>query len=146
MSILRSPFRPIAIPVALGLAAACGYTAPSSSANPPPPAAMANDVVIVAGAQNKGASAFSPSPKTVALNGAPGVTVRWVNMDITGGDYTMGTAVVHTVVSDADPGMFPPSGNLGGNATYSAEFTAPGDYHYHCSIHPSMVGTIHVDP
>jgi plastocyanin len=141
-----SVFRPITLPLALCLVAACDYSAPSSSANPPPPAAMSNDVSIVIGASTKGASAYSPSPKVVALNGAPSVTVRWVNMDITGGDYTMGTAVVHNVVSDANPAAFSPSGDLGGNATYSAEFTAPGDYPYHCSIHPSMVGVIHVDP
>jgi plastocyanin len=139
-------FRPITLPVALCLAAACDYTEPDSAANAPPPAATANDITIVIGAQNKGDEAFSPNPKTVALNGQPNVTIRWVNMDISGGDYIDGTAVVHDVVSDNDPPAFPPSGELGGNATYSIELTAPGDYPYHSSLHPTMVGTIHVDP
>jgi plastocyanin len=139
-------FRPIAASMALCLVAACGYDAPTSSANPPPPTAAPNDIVMVVGAQNKGAAAYSPNPKTVALSGAANVTIRWVNSDISGGDYTQGTAVTHNVVSDADPAAFAPSGDMGGNATFSVQLTAPGDYAYHCSIHPTMVGTIHVDP
>jgi plastocyanin len=139
-------FRPIAFPVALCVAAACDYTEPDSAANAPPPAPTANDISIVVGAQNRAEEAFSPNPRTVALNGASSVTIRWVNTDISGGDYIDGTAVVHEVVSDSDPPAFPPSGDLDGNATYSVELTAPGDYPYHCSRHPSEVGTIHVDP
>jgi plastocyanin len=70
--------------------------------------------------------------------------VRWVNGDISGGDYTMGTAVVHDIVSDDN--SFQSSGNLGGNATYTITLSAARDYPFHCSIHPNMTGTIHVTP
>jgi plastocyanin len=131
--------------LSLGLCAACGsYTAPTNSQNPPPPMVQANDVSIVVGASGLTTTAFSPNPKVVSLGGSPSVTVRWVNKDITGGDYTSGSATVHNITSDN--GAFTPSGNLGGNGTYSVALTITGDYHYHCSIHPNMVGTITVNP
>jgi plastocyanin len=131
--------------LSLGLFSGCGsYSAPTNSQNPPPPTTMANDVSIVIGASALTTTAFSPNPKTVALGGNPTVTVRWVNKDITNGDYAGGTATVHNVTSDN--GDFTASGNLGGNATFSATFSAAGDYPYHCSVHPNMVGTVTVTP
>ncbi len=137
--------RLLAGPVALCIVAvACGYTAPTgtSNNNPPPTPNATSDINIVVGAQNKGTSAFSPNPKNLSLSG--GGSVRWINGDISGGDYTMGTAVTHDIVSDND--AFPSSGNLTGNAQYSITLATPGDYAYHCGIHPSMKGTIHVTP
>jgi plastocyanin len=129
----------------LGLSGACGsYSAPTNSQNPPPPMVQANDVSIVVGASGLTTAAFSPNPKVVLLGGSPSVTVRWVNKDITGGDYASGTATVHNITSDN--GAFTASGPLGGNATYSLALTTTGDYPYHCSIHPNMVGTITVNP
>jgi len=80
----------------------------------------------------------------VSLGSNPSVSVRWVNKDITGGDYTSGTATVHNITSDN--GAFTASANLAGNGTYSVALTAAGSYPYHCSIHPNMVGTITVNP
>jgi plastocyanin len=129
--------------VALGISAGCGsYSAPDNSNNPPPPASQANDVSIVQGASGLTTVAFSPNPKVVSLAGNPNVTVRWINKDISGGDYTSGTAVIHNVTSDN--GAFPASGSMGGNGTYSVTLSTPGDYAYHCSIHPNMVGTVTV--
>jgi len=105
---------------------------------------MQNDIDIVAGASQLTTNAFSPNPKVISLGGSSSVTVRWVNTDITGGDYTSGTATTHNITSDN--GSFSPSGNLGGNATYSVTLSAAGSYPYHCSIHPNMVGTITVNP
>jgi plastocyanin len=131
--------------LSLGLSAGCGsYSAPNNSQNPPPPMVQANDVSIVVGASGLTTTAFSPNPKVVSLGGNPSVTVRWVNKDITGGDYTSGSATVHNITSDN--GAFTASGNLGGNATYSVALTAAGSYPYHCAIHPNMVGTITVNP
>ena len=133
------------ITLSLGLSGACSsYSAPSGSQNQPPPAVMQNDIDIRAGASQLTTTAFSPNPKVVALGGNPSVTVRWVNTDISGGDYTSGSATSHNITSDN--GSFAPSGVLGGNATYSVTLTGPGSYPYHCSIHPNMVGTIRVDP
>jgi plastocyanin len=129
----------------LGLSGACGsYSAPSGMQNPPPPAAAANDISIVVGASALTTTAFSPNPKVVSLGGNPSVTVRWVNKDITGGNYAEGSATVHNIVSDV--GAFTGSGNLGGNGTYSVSLTTAGSYPYHCAIHPNMVGTITVNP
>jgi len=131
--------------LALGLSGACGsYTAPTNSQNPPPPMVQANDVSIVVGASGLTTTAFSPNPKVVSLGGSPSVTVRWVNKDITGGDYTSGSATVHNITSDNV--AFTASGNLGGNGTYSVALTTAGSYPYHCAIHPNMVGTITVNP
>jgi plastocyanin len=134
----------LAGPVALCMIAACGgYNAPTgTNNNNPPPTPTSNDVNIVQGAQNLGTNAFSPNPKNLQLTGSTDSTVRWVNKDISGGDYTMGTAVIHNIVSD--DGVSFNSGNLNGNATFPHKFLAPGDFPYHCSIHPTMKGTIHV--
>ena len=129
----------------LGLCGGCGsYSAPSNSQNPPPPAAMTNDINIVIGASGLTTTAFSPNPKVVSLAGSSSVSVRWVNKDITGGDYASGSATVHNITSDN--GAFTPSGPLGGNATHTISLTTAGSYPYHCSIHPNMVGTITVNP
>lgn len=72
--------------------------------------------------------AFSPAQ----LNINTGDTVTWTNKD----------GVNHPIVSDM-AGMFE-SGNLAPNATFSNIFTIAGTYKYHCSIHPSMTGTITV--
>ncbi|HUO20820.1 MAG TPA: cupredoxin family copper-binding protein [Steroidobacteraceae bacterium] len=70
---------------------------------------------------------FMFAPLTVTV--AAGTTVTWTNRD----------AEPHTVVSDT--GLFR-SGALDTNESFSFRFDAPGTYHYACSIHPRMVGTI----
>jgi plastocyanin len=127
-----------------GLAACGGYTAPTGTQNPPPPPVAVNDIRIVVGASQLSTTAFNPNPKVVSLGGNPSVSVRWVNGDISGGDYTSGTATAHNITSDTE--AFTPSGSLGGNATFTTTFTATGSYPYHCSIHPNMVGTVTVNP
>jgi plastocyanin len=48
----------------------------------------------------------------------------------------------HTVVSDTgSPAAFS-SDSLSTGASYRFTFALPGTYPYHCSIHPSMKGTI----
>jgi plastocyanin len=68
---------------------------------------------------------FNPTPLTVKA----GATVTWTNMD----------DEPHTVVSDT--GMFK-SGGMDTNESFSFKFDKPGTYHFTCSIHPRMVGTI----
>lgn len=68
---------------------------------------------------------FAPTSLTVAA----GSTVTWTNKD----------DEPHTVVSDT--GLFR-SGALDTNEGFSFRFDKPGTYHYACSIHPRMVGTI----
>jgi plastocyanin len=68
---------------------------------------------------------FNPTPLTVKA----GSTVTWTNLD----------DEPHTVVSDT--GMFK-SGGMDTNESFSFKFDKPGTYHFTCSIHPRMVGTI----
>jgi len=68
---------------------------------------------------------FSPTPLTVKA----GSTVTWTNMD----------DEPHTAVSDT--GLFK-SGGMDTNESFSFKFDKPGTYHYTCTIHPRMVGTI----
>lgn len=68
---------------------------------------------------------FAPTSLTVAA----GSTVTWTNKD----------DEPHTVVSDS--GLFR-SGALDTNEGFSFRFDKPGTYHYACSIHPRMVGTV----
>jgi plastocyanin len=68
---------------------------------------------------------FNPTPLTVKA----GSTVTWTNMD----------DEPHTVVSDT--GVFK-SGGMDTKESFSYKFDKPGTYHFTCSIHPRMVGTI----
>lgn len=87
-------------------------------------------VAIVAGSAgnvtNKG---FTPNSMTVVI----GVnnTVMWTNDD----------GFSHTVT--ANDGSFD-SGYFSSGETFMYTFTTPGVYHYHCQIHPWMVGTVTV--
>ncbi len=72
--------------------------------------------------------AFSPATLTVKA----GTTVTWTNKD----------SATHTATSDT--GAFD-SGNLSKGATFSYTFNTSGTFAYHCTIHPSMKGTIIVE-
>ena len=48
----------------------------------------------------------------------------------------------HTIASDMGSPVSFSSDPLATGASYSFTFTQPGTYTYHCSIHPSMTGTI----
>jgi plastocyanin len=117
-----------ALSLLAGLASLAATAACSSDNNN---GGVTRDVTIVSGASTKGAAAFSPNPFTESA--ATRSEVIWANDDGT----------THRVVSDAP--LFD-SGNLGNGGTFTFNFTAPGTYTYHCSIHPTMVGTITIDP
>jgi len=68
---------------------------------------------------------FTPGDLTIA----PGDTVTWTNT----------ASTTHTVVGSGWG-----SGALSLGSTYTHQFNASGDFPYHCSIHPSMTGTVHV--
>lgn len=70
---------------------------------------------------------FMFSPATVTIQA--GATVIWTNKD----------NEPHTVVSDS--GLFR-SGAIDTDESYSFRFDKPGTYHFACSIHPMMVGTV----
>ena len=72
---------------------------------------------------------FAPAALTVKA----GTMVSWTNQD----------NEPHTVASDA--GVFR-SGALDTNESFTFKFDKPGTYHFLCSIHPYMVGTVTVEP
>lgn len=70
---------------------------------------------------------FMFMPTTLTVNA--GEQVTWVNKD----------DEPHTVVSDT--GLFRSSA-MDTDERFSFKFDKPGTYHFTCSIHPRMVGTI----
>lgn len=83
------------------------------------------DVTITITGMN-GSSSYSPSPDTVLV----GQTVAWHNAD----------ATTHTAT--ANGGAFN-TGNVGGGGTSAAiPMNTVGTFAYHCSIHPTMTGTL----
>lgn len=73
--------------------------------------------------------AFSPANITVKT----GTKVTWTNKD----------SMPHTV-TETDSLNGPKSDTLSPGQSYSFTFTAPGTYHYHCTIHSGMTGTVTV--
>jgi plastocyanin len=72
-----------------------------------------------------GSKAYNPSPVSVAT----GTTVTWTNND----------GIVHTSTSDGSGWS---SGILAPGASFAFTFQTAGTFAYHCTVHPSMVGTI----
>jgi plastocyanin len=97
------------------------YTNSGSSLNPTP-TTTATTISIVG--QN-GANSFSPNPATVTQ----GTAVVWQNND---------TTTHHIVLNDGsiDTGLIAP-----GATSPAVTFTAASGG-YHCTIHPTMVGSI----
>jgi plastocyanin len=110
-----------AIPFAVASCGAYGTPTPVPPDNPS--AAPAGAIVIDVVGEN-GTRSFSPNPATVPV----GAVVSWHNVD----------AVVHRVV--LDDGAID-SGNIA-PGRFSAAMTLGRPGAYHCTIHPSMVGTI----
>jgi plastocyanin len=87
----------------------------------PPPTGIGNTIAI----KN---FAFDPSTQTVKS----GAAVMWTNLD----------GAPHAIVFDIGSPVTYSSGSLPPGSSYLLSFTQPGTYTYHCSIHPSMKGTI----
>ena len=87
-----------------------------------PAAAQAGDTTVTI-------DNFSFTPAEIAV--VPGTKVTWTNRD----------DIPHTVTDAAEPRAFksPP---LDTDDTFSFVFPTPGTYHYFCSLHPHMQGTV----
>lgn len=72
--------------------------------------------------------AFNPDSRTVPV----GTTITWRNDD----------SAPHTVTSDSGNELASPTLNRG--QTYTHTFNSAGVYSYHCTLHPTMRGTITV--
>lgn len=73
---------------------------------------------------------FAFEPADVAIK--KGTTIAWTNRD----------SINHTVTDDNGGVLDSPILNQGQN--FSFTFTSPGEFNYHCSIHPSMKGKVTV--
>jgi len=114
------------------LVLACLCAGCSSSQAPQQPSPATPDMANPANAIKINNFAFSPATLTVKA----GTTVTWTNAD----------SAPHTVVSDAGaPAQFT-SQALATGSSFPFTFTQAGTYTYHCSIHPSMKGTVIVEP
>ena len=97
-----------------------GATATPSFAAGPTPALATVDITKFM---------FGPMELTVA----PGTTVRWINHD----------EVPHTVASQDKVKLFS-SKAMDTDDHFDFTFANEGDYTYICTVHPFMVGTVHV--
>jgi plastocyanin len=121
--------------------AACGGGDSGSDITQPGPL-PAGTVSIVSGAQTKGSAAFNPNPVTITLTS--GSSVTWRNDDRQGDDgYGGGNGTPHNITAD-DLSFI--SGSMAPGATFRHTFDVTGTYEYHCSIHPTMRGTVTVSP
>ena len=120
---------------AIVAATACGSSTGSGGSPPPPPPPPLppppppgghTTTITIAN------TSFSPTPDTIP---AGNITFHW------------GDAVTHNVTWLTGPAPLPAgSGNrAGGDANYVTPLVA-GDYTYHCTIHATMNGAIHVNP
>ena len=104
------------------------------SNNPTPSVAFSqqhqgSEVIITLGAADEGN--FEPfAPR--AVNVMQGSIVSWTNDDST----------THTVTSD-EGGLFD-AGQLTPGDTFENVFDTPGEFGYHCAIHPWMTGRVMV--
>ena len=128
---LKENFGIILLAALAAAAAACGGngygSTPSANPTPTPTPAAAADVTISISGQN-GAMSFSPSPASAKV----GQTVGWHNAD----------NISHTATGTGfDTGVIAPGGT-----SAPIMFSTANSNGYHCSIHPSMVGTLTVTP
>lgn len=117
------------------------FTTPSTlstSSSALPPAGHYVNVTILEGAGSPGAQGFAPANITVVIG--VNATVVWTNDD----------QGVHTVTSVSAPAgaSFDSTADLGGyiqpGGIYIHNFTVPGNYQYHCSLHYWMQGSVTV--
>jgi plastocyanin len=113
--------------------AACGDDNNINRGNAPAPGAPGTTpevmIPIVSGAMDLGTDAFGENPRHVGQ----GTRVTWVNND----------SMAHTATSmdgiwDSDA--------IQPGASFSRVFDEAGTFDYFCEIHPSMQGTLIVDP
>jgi plastocyanin len=127
----KSSLRILAVVAGIATAVACGGSSYSSNPTAPNPAPSGGggsgsaDVTITINGM-LGARSFTPNPATVKV----GQTVSWRNADSIAHDPT---------------GSGWGTGSIGpGQTSQPTMFSTAGSFDYHCSIHPTMVGTLNV--
>jgi plastocyanin len=129
---MRRTVRGIAVLATTIVLAACGgggtATAPGATTGPvgttgvAAPCAESTAATVVAA--TVAGNTWSP------VSAAVGDVITWTNND----------AVPHAVA--LDDGSCAMAGNIPGGGTRSLAFTVAGSFPFHCSVHPSMKGTI----
>jgi amicyanin len=99
----------------------------AAMAMPPQAGGNASNATAAVSTNNVKIENFAFSPATVRVKA--GSTIVWTN----------GDAIQHDVTFD---GGNISSGVMNHNDTFSHTFTTAGTYHYICSIHPFMHGTV----
>ncbi len=79
-------------------------------------------------------------PNTISVSANQPWTVQFTNADPT----VPHNFSIHKANPDGSDWLAPVNADGGGSAVYNPPQLAPGDYQFFCSIHPNMVGTIHV--
>ncbi len=115
------------LPLLLAAGLIAGGCSKSSSSNPTMPVAGADVTLTVLGMN--GANSFSPNPGTMTA----GQTVAWHNSD----------SITHDIA--ADDGSFNTGGIAPGTTSAPIRISTSGAWPYHCTIHPTMVGTLTVN-
>jgi plastocyanin len=135
MGVMRDVRLAVGLTAVLGMVFAAGCGGSSSSPTTPTPVtggtggggAAADVTITIVGMA--GAQSFSPSPGSMNA----GQTVAWKN----------GDSVTHTAT--ADGGAFDTGPIAPGAVSAPIKMANAGSFAYHCSIHPSMVGTLQVN-
>ena len=128
----RQSIAALAIGASLAVAACGGGASAPATPSAAASASPASPSVTAAGTAAVTIASFTFAPASLGI--APGTTVSWANQD----------DVAHTVAWDDGAAG---SGRLSAGGTpYARTFDRPGTYAYHCSIHPSMKGTVVVGP
>jgi plastocyanin len=109
---------------------ACMVAGCTSSPGPAAAATPAAQPASPAGGNSIAIKNFAFDPSTLTVKA--GTAVAWTNQD----------GAPHIVVSDTGSPVAFSSDSLSTGASYTFTFTQPGTYPYHCSIHPSMKGTV----
>ena len=109
----------------VALLALVGCSSPTSSSSSGSAPAASSSTSGSSGGSDVTIQNFSFNPSSLTVKA--GTTVTWTNKD----------SATHTVTGSGWE-----SGELPTGTTYSHKFDTAGTYAYHCSIHPSMTGTI----
>jgi plastocyanin len=104
---------------------ACGGSSSSSSAPTPTSATTMINIQLSNGLGNLGANSYSPNPASVTQGGP----IAWHNSDST---------THHIVLDDGSLD----TGDIAPGASSAAKQLMASSAQYHCTIHPSMVGSI----